>query len=78
VPLGDTVAFVGSSGSGKSTVLRLLFKFVEPKEGSVLIDGVDISRVSDEEVRRNIAVVPQDVVLFNGTLEYNLRCERVC
>jgi ABC-type transport system involved in Fe-S cluster assembly fused permease/ATPase subunit len=75
VPLGDTVAFVGSSGSGKSTVLRLLFKFVEPKEGRVLIDGVDISRVSDEEVRRNIAVVPQDVVLFNGTLEYNLRCE---
>lgn len=73
VDVGQTVAIVGSSGSGKSTVLRLLFKFFEAKEGEVLIDGVDIGRVDNDEVRSNIAVVPQDVVLFNGTLEYNLK-----
>lgn len=73
---GQTVAFVGSTGSGKSTLVRMLFRFYDPSSGSILVDGTDISTVSQRSLRRNIAVVPQDTVLFNDTIEYNIRYGR--
>ena len=71
-PAGSSVAIVGASGSGKSTLLRLLFRFYEPAAGRVLLDGVDVARAAQDEVRRQVAVVPQDIVLFNDTLGYNV------
>jgi ABC-type transport system involved in Fe-S cluster assembly fused permease/ATPase subunit len=73
---GSTVAVVGSTGSGKSTILRLLLRLYDPQGGRVLIDGQDISRVTQGSVRRAIAVVPQDTVLFNDTILYNIRYGR--
>jgi ABC-type transport system involved in Fe-S cluster assembly fused permease/ATPase subunit len=73
---GSTVAVVGSTGSGKSTILRLLLRLYDPQAGRVLIDGQDISRVTQDSVRRAIAVVPQDTVLFNDTILYNIRYGR--
>ncbi|KAI8337667.1 P-loop containing nucleoside triphosphate hydrolase protein [Chlamydoabsidia padenii] len=72
-PAGSTVALVGPSGSGKSTILRLLFRFYDPTSGSILIDGQNIRHVQQNSLRQNIGVVPQDTVLFNDTIEYNIR-----
>jgi ABC-type transport system involved in Fe-S cluster assembly fused permease/ATPase subunit len=70
---GTTTAFVGESGGGKSTVFRLLFRFYNAEDGSIQLDGNDIKDVTIDSVRRHIGVVPQDTVLFNETLMYNLR-----
>lgn len=73
---GQTVAFVGSTGSGKSTLVRMLFRFYDPSSGAILIDGTDIRTVTQTSLRQSIAVVPQDTVLFNETIEYNIRYGR--
>ena len=73
---GETVALVGASGAGKSTLSKLLFRFYDPTEGAVEIDGTDIRSVSLDSVRRGIAVVPQDCVLFNDSLRENIRYGR--
>ena len=72
IPEGQTVAVVGETGSGKTTLARLLLRFYEPTAGSVSIGGVDIRRVSRAVLRQRIGVVPQDTVLFNDTLRYNI------
>ena len=72
VPAGKTVAIVGPSGSGKSSLIRLLVRFWEPDGGRILIDGVPVSAVSGATLRTAIAVVPQDTVLFNDTIAYNI------
>ena len=72
VPAGSTLAIVGPSGAGKSTIARLLFRFYDPKGGRILIDGQDIAAVQQESVRAAIGIVPQDSVLFNDTLAYNI------
>ncbi len=72
VPPGDTVAIVGSSGAGKSTVSRILFRFYDVASGSVRIDGQDIRDVTQSSLRAAIGVVPQDTVLFNDTIYYNI------
>ncbi|CAG8655381.1 14237_t:CDS:10 [Dentiscutata erythropus] len=72
IPKGKTVALVGPSGGGKSTILRLLFRFYDVGSGRVLIDGQDIKLVKQESLRRNVGVVPQDTVLFNDTILYNI------
>lgn len=73
VPAGRTVAVVGSSGGGKSTLTRLLFRFFDVSAGRINIDGQDIRGVTQKSLRRHLGVVPQDVVLFNDTLEHNIR-----
>ncbi|MGH7125216.1 MAG: ATP-binding cassette domain-containing protein, partial [Stellaceae bacterium] len=70
---GRTLAIVGPSGAGKSTISRLLFRFYEPSAGRVLIDGQDIRAVTQSSLRAAIGMVPQDTVLFNDTIEYNIR-----
>lgn len=65
---GGTLALVGSTGSGKSTVLRLLFRFYDPSSGAVSIDGHDLRRCTLHSVRKNLGFVPQDLVLFNDTV----------
>ncbi|MDR0770054.1 MAG: ABC transporter ATP-binding protein/permease [Burkholderiales bacterium] len=72
VGAGKTVAVVGPSGAGKSTLARLLFRFYDVTEGAVAIDGQDIRSVTQESLRAAIGIVPQDTVLFNDTLEYNI------
>ncbi len=72
IPAGRTVAVVGASGSGKSTLVRLLFRFYDVTGGSINIDGQDIREVSQESLRAAIGIVPQDTVLFNDTLYYNI------
>ncbi|KAI9781303.1 MAG: hypothetical protein M1839_006096 [Geoglossum umbratile] len=72
-PPGTTTALVGESGGGKSTVFRLLFRFYNAQSGSIKIDGHDVRDTTIDSVRRNIGVVPQDTVLFNETLMYNLK-----
>ncbi len=72
VPAGKTVAIVGPSGAGKSTISRLLFRFYDVKGGSIEIDGQDIRGVSQSSLRRAIGMVPQDTVLFNDTIAYNI------
>ncbi|POR45809.1 ATP-binding cassette subfamily B protein [Paraburkholderia eburnea] len=69
---GQTVAVVGGSGSGKSTLIRLLFRFYRPQRGSVEIDGQDLARVTQSSLRDAIGIVPQDTVLFNETIAYNI------
>ena len=69
---GTTVAFVGASGCGKSTILRLLYRFYEPDAGGVNLGGTDIRDLTAESVRKSIAVVPQDTPLFNDTIGYNI------
>jgi ATP-binding cassette subfamily B protein len=76
VPAGRTVAIVGPSGAGKSTISRLLFRFYDVSEGRILIDGVDIRDVQQTSLRRRIGMVPQDTVLFNDTILYNIRYGR--
>ena len=70
---GKTLAIVGSSGAGKSTLTKLLFRFYDPQQGRILIDGQDIKGVRQNELRRQLGIVPQDTVLFNDTLENNIR-----
>jgi ATP-binding cassette subfamily B protein len=72
VPAGGTLAIVGPSGSGKSTIARLLFRFYDVDEGAIRIDGQDIRDVTQTSLRRAIGVVPQDTVLFNDTVRYNI------
>jgi ATP-binding cassette, subfamily B, heavy metal transporter len=73
IPAGRKLAVVGASGAGKSTLARLLFRFYDPQGGRICIDGHDILGISQDSLRARIGVVPQDTVLFNDTLEYNLR-----
>jgi ATP-binding cassette subfamily B protein len=72
VPAGKTVAVVGSSGAGKSTLSRLLFRFYDIQKGSISIDGQDIREVTQSSVRASLGIVPQDTVLFNDTIRYNI------
>ena len=73
VPAGKTVAIVGPSGAGKSTISRLLYRFYDLENGRITIDGQDISMVQQDTLRAAIGMVPQDTVLFNDTIEYNIR-----
>ena len=72
VPAGSTCAVVGATGSGKSTLARLLFRFYEAQSGRVLIDGQDVREVTQQSLRAAIGIVPQDTVLFNDSVEYNI------
>ncbi len=72
IPSGKTVAVVGPSGSGKSTLARLLFRFYDVQQGQILIADQDIRQVTQASVRQAIGIVPQDTVLFNDTVEYNI------
>ena len=76
VPANKTVAIVGPSGAGKSTVSRLLFRFYDISSGRILIDGEDIRDVRQDSLRAAIGIVPQDTVLFNDTIGYNIRYGR--
>jgi len=76
VPAGKTVAIVGPSGAGKSTISRLLFRLYEVSGGRILIDGQDIREVTQRSLRESIGMVPQDTVLFNDTIRYNIRYGR--
>ncbi len=75
-PAGHTIAIVGPSGAGKSTISRLLFRFYEPSAGRITIDGQDIAEVTQSSLRAAIGMVPQDTVLFNDTILYNVRYGR--
>lgn len=70
---GKTVAVVGPSGAGKSTLSRLLYRFYEPVQGSISVDGQDIQQATQESLRQAIGIVPQDTVLFNDSIRYNIR-----
>ena len=72
VGAGETLAIVGPSGAGKSTIARLLFRFYDPQRGRVLVDGQDIKAVTQASLRAEIGIVPQDTVLFNDTIGYNI------
>ncbi|MDC1155908.1 ABC transporter ATP-binding protein/permease [Candidatus Pelagibacter sp.] len=72
VPNGKKVAIVGPTGAGKSTISRLLFKFYDPKEGNIFINDTNINKISQNSLRKIIGVVPQDTVLFNDTIYYNI------
>ncbi|MGE4371703.1 MAG: ABC transporter ATP-binding protein/permease [Xanthobacter sp.] len=76
VPAGHTLAIVGASGAGKSTLSRLLFRFYDTSSGRITIDGQDIREVTQESLRAVIGMVPQDTVLFNDTIAYNIRYGR--
>ncbi|MGI9478028.1 MAG: ABCB family ABC transporter ATP-binding protein/permease [Hyphomicrobiaceae bacterium] len=77
VPAGGMLAIVGPSGAGKSTISRILFRFYEISKGAVLIDGQDIRDVTQTSLRAAIGMVPQDTVLFNDTIRYNIRYGRI-
>jgi ATP-binding cassette subfamily B protein len=72
VPAGTSLAIVGPSGAGKSTIARLLYRFYDPTAGRILIDGEDISKITQRSLRAAIGIVPQDTVLFNDTIGYNI------
>jgi ATP-binding cassette subfamily B protein len=72
VPPGKTLAIVGPSGAGKSTISRLLFRFYDVTSGQIRIDGQDVREVQQQSLRSSIGIVPQDTVLFNDTVEYNI------
>src|SRR5690606_8349676 len=76
VPAGKTIAVVGPSGAGKSTISRLIYRFYDTIEGRVTIDGQDVRDVTQKSVRAAIGMVPQDTVLFNDTIAYNIRYGR--
>jgi ABC-type transport system involved in Fe-S cluster assembly fused permease/ATPase subunit len=76
VPAGHTVAVVGPSGAGKSTISRLLYRFYDIQEGAITIDGQDVRNVTQKSLRAAIGMVPQDTVLFNDTIAYNIRYGR--
>ena len=73
IPAGKTVAVVGFSGSGKSTLVRLLFRFYDTIKGRILIDGQDVKTITQDSLRSAIGIVPQDTVLFNETILYNIQ-----
>ncbi|CAO3654234.1 unnamed protein product [Cunninghamella echinulata] len=77
IPAGSRAAFVGHSGCGKSTIIRLLYRFYEPQSGNIYIDGQNIKDVKMESLRRTMGVVPQDTSLFNNTILYNIRYGRL-
>lgn len=77
VPAGKTVAIVGPSGAGKSTIVRLLFRFYDIQSGGIFVDGQDIKLVTQKSLRKAIGVVPQDTVLFNNTVYYNIEYGRI-
>ncbi|KAJ8682800.1 hypothetical protein QAD02_018592 [Eretmocerus hayati] len=77
VPPGKTVALVGPSGAGKSTIMRLLFRFYDIDEGAIFIDGQHIKTVKQDSLRKAIGVVPQDTVLFNNTIKYNIQYGKI-
>ncbi|KAF7831209.1 ABC transporter B family member 25-like [Senna tora] len=77
VPAGKSVAIVGTSGSGKSTILRLIFRFFDPHSGTIKIDGQDIHDVTLDSLRKSVGVVPQDTVLFNDTIFHNIHYGRL-
>lgn len=68
---------MGPSGSGKSTIIRLLFRFYDVETGTIIIDGQNIKTITQESLRRAIGVVPQDTVLFNNTIKYNIKYGRL-
>src|SRR3981081_3292580 len=72
IPAGRTVAIVGPTGGGKSTIARLLFRFYDPRTGAIRIDGQDLREITQASLRRAIGVVPQDTVLFNDSIYYNI------
>ena len=72
IPAGTSCAIVGPSGAGKSTIARLLYRFYDPQAGRILIDGQDIAEVNQKSLRAAIGIVPQDTVLFNDTIGYNI------
>ena len=76
IKAGETIALVGPTGSGKSTIAKLITRFYDPQEGSILIDGVDIRTLSFQSLRSNIAVVPQEPFLFYDTVRANLAFSR--
>ena len=76
VPAGTSCAIVGTSGSGKSTVLRLLFRFYDAQSGSVRVGGQDVRDLTLASLRRQMATVPQDLVLFNDSIFYNIQYGR--
>jgi ATP-binding cassette subfamily B protein len=73
---GQTTAIVGHSGSGKSTLSRLLYRFYEPQAGQVMVDGQNIATITQKSLRKTIGIVPQDTVLFNDTIAYNIQYGR--
>uniref|UniRef100_A0A1L8DUM0 ATP-binding cassette sub-family B member 6 n=1 Tax=Nyssomyia neivai TaxID=330878 RepID=A0A1L8DUM0_9DIPT len=77
VPPGKTVALVGPSGAGKSTIVRLLFRFYDVTKGAIMVDGQNIKTVKQASLRKAIGVVPQDTVLFNNTIRYNIQYGRI-
>ena len=77
VPAGKTVAVVGPSGAGKSTLSRLLYRFYDVQQGAIAIDGQDVRDVTQKSLRAVIGMVPQDTVLFNDTIAYNIRYGRI-
>jgi ATP-binding cassette subfamily B protein len=77
VPAGKTVAVVGPSGAGKSTISRILYRFYDIQSGAVLIDGQDIRDVTQASLREKVGIVPQDTVLFNDTIRYNIGYGRI-
>lgn len=72
IPAGKTLAVVGASGAGKSTLARLLFRFYDVSGGSIRVNGIDVREVSQESLRRHVGIVPQDTVLFNDSILYNI------
>src|SRR5690606_16165575 len=76
VPAGHTVAIVGHSGSGKSTLARLLYRFYDVQSGAIRINGHDLRGLTQHSLRSAIGIVPQDTVLFNDTLFYNIQYGR--
>lgn len=72
IPAGTSCALVGATGSGKSTCVRLLYRFYDLDDGQITINGVDVSSVTQKSLRQCLGIVPQDTVLFNNTLIYNL------
>jgi ATP-binding cassette, subfamily B, bacterial len=77
VPAGSTVAIVGASGSGKSSMAKLLLRLYEPTAGKILLDGMDITNLSLRELREAISIVPQDTVLLNDTIAKNIALGRL-
>ncbi|XP_046429575.1 ATP-binding cassette sub-family B member 6 [Neodiprion fabricii] len=76
-PPGKTIAFVGPSGAGKSTIMRLLFRFYDVEQGAVIVDGQNVKTVRQDTLRSAIGVVPQDTVLFNNTIKYNIQYGKI-
>lgn len=72
VKSGEKLALIGESGAGKTTIFNLLLRFYDPQSGQILVDGVDIKKLSPQELRRHIAIVPQDTVIFSGTVRENI------